>query len=175
MSTFIRPEAKAALMRWRETIAGGLLATLGIWWIIGPGQLMAIIGGAAMVAGIALMVIGYQRARFRSSQDGIGSVEVDEGQVTYFGPLTGGAVALRDLTELALLRTSVTTHWRLSTRDTQLYIPIDAAGADALFDAFATLPGLRMERLLATRNNTQAQDTVIWERTSARPSTAALH
>ena len=135
MSTFIRPEAKAALMRWRETIAGGLLATLGIWWIIGPGQLMAIIGGAAVVAGIALMVIGYQRARFRSSQDGIGSVEVDEGQVTYFGPLTGGAVALRDLTELALLRTSVTTHWRLSTRDAQLYIPVDAAGADALFDA----------------------------------------
>ncbi|MEM6308980.1 MAG: hypothetical protein AAF754_02935 [Pseudomonadota bacterium] len=175
MSHFIRPEARAALMRWRETIAGTTLAILGIWWIIGPGNLMTIIGAAAVLAGLALTFVGIQRARFRSAQDGIGTVEVDEGQVTYFGPLTGGALALRDMTELALLRTAVTSHWRLTARDTQLYIPIDAAGTDALFDAFATLPGLKMEHLLATRNDASAQDTVIWTKTSARPSAAALH
>jgi hypothetical protein len=40
--------------------------------------------------------------------------------------------------------------WRLKQGDGQvLLVPVDAAGAEALFDVFAALPGLDMRALLA--------------------------
>lgn len=175
MTRFIRPEARAALWRWREVIVGACLLVLGIWWVTGPGHLMAIIGTCAIVSGLALGVIGIQRGRFRTQQDGVGSVEVDEGQITYFGPLTGGSIAVRDVGELALLRTGVTSHWRLTSSDGQLFIPIDAQGADGLFDAFATLPGLNLRHLLKVMNDPKTQDTVIWSRGEYRSQNQPLH
>ena len=175
MSGFIRPEARAALWRWREVISGALLVFLGSYWFFGAGGLLTIVGAAAGLTGAALVFLGLQRGRFRGKQGGIGSVDIDEGQVTYFGPMTGGAVALRDMTELALLRTGVTLHWRLSTQETQLFIPADAYGSDALFDAFTALPGLRTEKMLAVLSNDEAHDTVIWRRSSARDAPLSLH
>ena len=102
-------------------------------------------------------------------------MDVDEGQVTYFGPLTGGAVALCDLEELALIRSRQTPHWRLSTSDADLYIPVNANDTEALFDAFTVLPGLKVQRMLSALQGTTAQDIVIWTRGPVRPSTLCLH
>jgi hypothetical protein len=54
-------------------------------------------------------------------------------------------------------------------------IPINAAGSDALFDAFARLPGLRTERMLAEMKAQHGHAVVIWERTPLRPAHALLH
>ena len=47
-------------------------------------------------------------------------------------------------------------------------IPVDAAGADALFDAFAVLPGLQIERMLRQLRNRPEGVVLMWERSSTR-------
>jgi hypothetical protein len=92
-------------------------------------------------------------------------VDVDEGQITYFSPLTGCAIAVREVTALVLVRAhGQSPHWRLSSEAGDLYIPVDADGADALFDAFSTLPGLRTERMVSALKDGTREDVVIWQR-----------
>lgn len=171
----IRPEARATLWQWREVLAGGVLLMLGAWWIYPQAGLMFYVGSAVAMVGAALMIAGLQRSRFRIRADGPGAVDVDEGQITYFGPLSGGAVAVRELRELALIRSGQSPHWRLMTRDTVLFIPVNAAGTDDLFDAFTALPGLHTERMLAVLRDDSAHDTVIWQRTDDGRGPARLH
>lgn len=167
--SFIRPEASAAVWRWREVLVGIAVAVLALWWLAGPQGLLGWIAPVLLVAAGALIMVGLQRGRFRGAGNGLGAVQVDEGQVTYFGPLTGGAVALRELSRLKLDGSLRPAHWMLEQKDgPALMIPVDAAGADALFDAFATLPGLRTERMLAQLQDKPDAAVVIWER--ARPS-----
>ncbi len=173
---FFRPEAKAALWRWREVLLAAGLALLGGWWIVGPGRLLAVPGWALVAGAMALAFVGVQRARFRGAGDGPGAVQVDEGQIAYFGPLTGGVVALRALERLSLDATLHPAHWRLDQPgQAAVMIPVNAAGSDALFDAFATLPGLRTERMLAELRSDKVQTVVIWERKPLRPAHAVLH
>ena len=53
-----------------------------------------------------------------------------------------------------------------------LHIPVNAEGAEALFDAFAALPGLRTEHMLAQMQRLPAFPTVIWQK--APPVTPAF-
>ncbi len=172
----IRPEAKAQLLRWREVLAGAFAFLLGLWWLVGPGNLLILPGVALMVAGAALIWVGAQRARFRSAGQGPGAVQVDEGQITYFGPLTGGAVDLRDLDRVVLDPTLHPTHWRLRQRGhPELLIPVNAEGAEALFDAFATLEGLRMAQVLSALNSLENLPVVVWQRDLVISAQATLH
>ena len=174
--SFIRPEAQAALWRWREVIAALAIALLGVWLVSGPGFLAAIPGYAFIAGGLVIGWIGIQRARFRGGDGGAGAVQVDEGQVTYFGPLTDGTVALRELESLTLDGGMFPPHWALAQKGQQpLLIPINAAGADALFDAFATLPGLKTERMLQNLRSQPHQAVVIWQRGPLHPDGALLH
>lgn len=174
--TFLRPEAKAAIWRWREGFAGAALAVLGIWLVSGPGFLLAVPGYAAIGGGLLLAWLGIQRGRFRGADDGTGAVQVDEGQVSYFGPLTGGTVALREMDRLALEGNMFPPHWRLSQQgQPPLLIPVNAAGADALFDAFAALPGLRTEKMLNTLRAEPHATVVIWQRPATAQSGTLLH
>lgn len=167
--SFIRPEATAAMWRWREVLIGIVLAVLALWWLAGPQGLLGWISPVLLVGAGALIMVGLQRGRFRGAGGGLGAVQVDEGQITYFGPLTGGAVALRELARLSLDGGQRPAHWHLEQSDgPPLMIPVDAEGADALFDAFAALPGLRTERMLAQLRDTPEAAVVIWER--PRPS-----
>lgn len=88
--SFIRPEVTALVTRWREVIAGVGLIALGAYWMMDVGGLLAWVGLVLVIAGAALCVIGVQRLRFRSTGRGPGVVLVDEGEVTYMGPLSGG-------------------------------------------------------------------------------------
>ena len=171
--SFIRPEATATLWRWREVLIGAALAVLALWWLVGPRGLLGMIAPVLLVGAGALIMVGLQRGRFRGAGGGMGAVQVDEGQIAYFGPLSGGAVALRDMRCLRLDGRQSPAHWVLEQADgPALMIPVDAAGADALFDAFATLPGLRTERMLARLRDTPDVPVVIWER--ARPTLAEM-
>ncbi|XDA97350.1 hypothetical protein AB1M95_14685 [Sulfitobacter sp. LCG007] len=173
---FIRPEARAQLLRWREAILGVVLLVPGGVWFQPPHGLMLLPALGCVVAGCALIWIGFQRGRFRGPEGGVGAVQVDEGRITYFGPLTGGSVALRELERLTLLRDPSPAHWCLDQPgEPPLMIPVNAAGTDALFDAFATLPGLRTERMLHELRNPGVQGVVIWERSPSRSAHLPLH
>lgn len=164
--TFFRPEATAALWRWREVLIGISIAVLALWWLAGPGGLLGFLAPVLLIAAGALIMVGLQRGRFRGAGGGLGTVHVDEGQVTYFGPLTGGAVALHEMSRLTLDGAQRPPHWRLEQPDHDpVMIPVNAEGADALFDAFASLPGLKTERMLAQLRDAPKSTVLIWERT----------
>lgn len=161
----IRPEAKEQLLRWREVLAGMAAVLLGLSWLFGNSALLLLPGAALALGGAALIWIGVQRARFRGEGQGPGSVQVDEGQITYFGPLTGGTAALQDLSGITLDPTFHPAHWRLTQPGLpEVLIPVNAEGAERLFDAFATLPGLRMDRVLARLKSPGKHPTVLWQR-----------
>lgn len=168
--SFIRPQARAAIWRLREVLAGLALAGLGAFWAMGPGGLLGGIGLVLVVLGGALVVVGVPRARFRIGAGGPGVVQVDEGQITYFGPLSGGAAAVAELERLALDPSGTPAHWLLDRPGQPvLAIPVNAEGAEALFDAFATLPGLKVNRMLAELKAGGRDPVVIWERHPRRP------
>ena len=173
---FLRPEVRALLWRWREVLIGGGLALFGLWLVLGPGFLLSVPGYAFLLGGAAFFWLGVQRGRFRGADGGAGAVQVDEGQVTYFGPLTGGTVALREMVRLTLDRQLFPAHWRLEQPgQPALLIPVNAAGSEALFDAFAALPGLKTERMLQELHATAHQAVVIWQKGSALPAGITVH
>lgn len=175
--SFIRPEARAELWRWREVLTGIGLALLGLSWISGPGGLLGGIGWAVVAIASIVVVVGVQRARFRTGNGGPGVVLVDERQITYYGPLTGGVIATENLEKLTLDPTAKPAHWILDQHgQPPLHIPVTAEGADDLFDVFSTLPGLQTQRMLAELTGTGGLPVVIWERnTTERPAHMRLH
>jgi len=174
--SFIRPEAKLALWRWREVLAAGFVLVLGVSWISGPGGLLGWLGWLLVLAAMGLAVIGVQRARFRTGAGGPGVVTVDEGQITYLGPLSGGMVATREIERLALDPTQDPAHWVLEQPGMPvLHIPVNAEGAEALFDVFSTLPGLKTEQMLSELKGRASHPVVIWESTPSRPEHIRLH
>lgn len=163
--SFLRPEALALLRRWRGVLGGGALALLGLWWTQTSPGVLGWIGWAVLAAGLALAFTGLQRIRFATGQDGPGVVSITEGQVAYFGPLTGGVVALSELGRLEIDHGAKPAHWRLhQSGQPVLEIPLTAQNAAALFDVFAALPGLSTERLLSQMRPRGAHIVVIWTR-----------
>jgi hypothetical protein len=161
----IRPEAAALLHRWREVIAGLALAVLGLWTALSPAVLIKGLGGVIGVAGLALAVVGLRRARFTARGTGPGIVQLVEGQISYFGPESGGFMALDDLAEIALGADG--DAWLLrDIRGQRLSIPRAATGADGLFDAFARLDGLDMPSLLRLIDGAAPATTprTVWRR-----------
>lgn len=170
MSDFLRPEARAALWRWREVIIAMALLALGLWWGLRSFGILSWIGYAIAVLAIFIALAGVQRTRFRRGSGGQGVVQVTEGKIAYFGPLTGGVADLDDLTRLALDATGgPASHWILtSIGGTTLSIPVDAEGNEALFDVFAALPGIETEKMLSVLSRTERAHVVIWEKQHTR-------
>ncbi|NDW00253.1 hypothetical protein [Salipiger sp. PrR002] len=174
--SFLRPEAKAGLMRWREVLAGLGVLALGAYWALFPGGLLMWIGWVVILLAIALIFAGVQRARFRTGTGGPGMVQVIEGRISYFGPLTGGFADLDSLTALTLDPRARPPHWLLRSEDgTTLAIPLTAEGADQLFDVFARLPGLQTERMLQKMQERGSAPVTIWQRASAQKPALRLH
>lgn len=181
--TLFRPEVLAALHRWREVIVAGAVAVSGMWLIVLGGLLLIPVGAAVLVLAAVIARMAWRRVRFMQPGTGPGLVEVDEGQVGYMGPAFGGYVALPDLAELRLLTLHGQRLWRLKQADGQvLLIPVAAAGAERLFDAFATLPGMDAEALVTALTPPAppggaalvAHGTVIGPVIWRRPARAAL-
>ena len=146
----IRAEALQTLTRWREVAFAAAIALVGLWIATRGGPILALLGlgFAALAAGLGLTA--FRRLRFAQEVDAPGLVEVIEGEVRYFGPSFGGAISLDDLIEIRLLTLRGRRMWRLKQSDGQaLLIPVDAAGADTLYDGFSSLPGMDMAGLLA--------------------------
>lgn len=174
MTDFIRPEARAALHRWREVLAGAGIAALGLWLGLKPGYILPAAGLALMAAGGGLAMVGLRRLWFKAEGVAPGVVQVIEGQVGYFGPADGisrgGFVSLDDLVALTL--TADGAHWRLTASDgTILVIPRAARGAEDLLDAFVRLPGLDAATLIrAAGRGAAPTDRRLWTRAQRPPA-----
>jgi hypothetical protein len=163
--SFIRPDVLTRLQRWRAVLIGAAIAALGLWWVTTSTGLLGWIGWPVIVIGAALAFTGLQRLRFATGRGGPGVVSITEGQVAYFGPLTGGVVALSELDRLEIDHGSKPTHWVLhQPGQPALMIPLTAENAESLFDIFASLPGLNMARLLSQMRGGGPHVAVIWQR-----------
>lgn len=164
--SLIRAEARARLYRWREALVGALALGLGLRLAATSFGAVFLIGTGLSLAGIALILAGIQRARFRSGGGGAGVVAIDERRITYFGPYGGGAVAVDDLVEIGI---DPSRAWLVrDAHGTHLMIPMNAEGADGLFDAFSALPGLGGARLVAAARTAPQTYTVVWAKAQGR-------
>ncbi|WP_410218155.1 hypothetical protein [Paracoccus sp. (in: a-proteobacteria)] len=142
----IRPDLRRRLGENAELIVFSVLAGLGLWVAFRGGWFFALVGGLMMVVAVPLAIGALRRSPFRRPVTAPGVVEIVEGAIRYYGATElGGEIALRDLTEIRLLRLEGRAHWRLRSQAGEaLLVPCDAAGAAALADAFTALPGLDM-------------------------------
>lgn len=143
----IRPE----LRLWAEPAAAILAIAASIWLALLGGWFFAALGlSGAVIAGIWLLD-ALRRRRFHRQITAPGLVELDEGAIRYYGARElGGQIALRDLVEIRLIKVSGQVCWRLRSADGQaLLVPVDAAGAERMADAFAALPAMNMGRMAA--------------------------
>ncbi|MFN6977021.1 MAG: hypothetical protein ACK4OP_02770 [Gemmobacter sp.] len=173
--SFFRPEAMAALYRWREVIAAGGAAAFGLWLIALGGLILTALGAAAVAAALGLGLTALRRMRFARRPEGPGVVEIVEGQIAWYGPGIGGFVALDDLRALSLVTVAGMRCWRLDQADgAHLLIPVGAAGAERLFDAFAALPGLDAADLPRALEAAGTGARLVWQRRAA-PMLAGPH
>ncbi len=163
----IRPELKAAMWRWRDVLLGAGLALLGLWFVWGGIGIVKWLGYGLILLGLIWAIAGAQRARFRQGGDGPGVVQIRERRLAYFGPLDGGVIDVNDMTRLEFDPAGhPAPHWVLSGLGGQrIAIPINAAGAEALFDVFATLPGIKTSEILDVLSRTPDARVEIWNRT----------
>lgn len=168
--SFVRPEARAAMMRWRETLAGVAASAVGLYLVLTAYGAGFLIGAGLLAGGVALTAAGVQRARFRQGGGGAGIVQVVEGQIAYFGPFGGGTVA-QDALEWIDLEPGVGGHpvWVLiETTGNRIEVPSNAEGADDLFDVFAALPGLDTRAAVKRLTHPVRERTPVWRRDAPR-------
>lgn len=173
MPELIRPQARAALLRWREVLIALALFALGLWWALTRFGLLSWIGWALALGALALGWSAYQRLRFGAQGEAPGVVQVVEAEIRYFAPLvggtgaamsTGGVVAIDAISRLGLSRDRQL--WLIGASDGGAFeIPRAAQGADALFDAYAALPGIDMQHLLrALEQPANPEAEILWQR-----------
>ena len=146
----IRPEARKAIYDLREVIIGGVLVIIGGNWVVNGHTLQPVIGGLLGALGLVFLFLGWRRVRFPAGAGGAGIVEVTERQITYLTGTGGGAIAIDALIRVEVQTGSGGTLWVFTAEDGGvLMIPGDATGAETLFDALVSLPGINYDQ--ATR------------------------
>lgn len=174
MTGFLRPEAIRFLARWREVGVGICVALASLYGIValqGMTFYLAILG---VPIAIALIWEGINRARLPELWYGSGLVEVDERQITYFGPYGGHAVSVDDLTRVEIITSDLGPFdgdivWVLHSADAPpLIIPAGATGAQRIHDALLALPGVDFRRVVEAMGSTENRRFVIWQRVDPR-------
>ena len=172
--SFIRPEAVAWLRKWREALFGGAFLLFNLQLAASSVGLLKGIAWAGVLVGAALFIEGLRRGRLPDKDGGLGVVEVDERQITYFGPLGGGALSIDELARVKVRTTDQGPQvsdffWEFTDRDGQrLTIPGNAENAGALFDALTALPGADYEAVIRASGMTEASEFLVWEAAPSR-------
>lgn len=167
--SWLRPRVRDALNRWAEVGFAALGMAFGLYVALKGGWVLAVLGGLILFVTGEWAWMAWRRVRFAQPLAAPGYVEVDEGAIRYLAPrggVMGGSVALRDLNQIRLITVSAGRLWQLKQADGQmLLIPVDAKGAEALFDAFASLPGIDMGRVVAALDGRRAAGLhLLWQR-----------
>ncbi|MDO5642159.1 MAG: hypothetical protein Q4G26_07195 [Paracoccus sp. (in: a-proteobacteria)] len=161
----IRPELARWLAPRRELLTAILCMGLSAWVASWGGWFFAGLGYLGFMLCAGWLLGSWRRLAFHRDIAAPGLVEVVEGEIRYFGARAmGGVVALRELSEIRLLRLNGHDHWRLKTRAGEaLLIPVESRGADQLAGAFAALPGLDLGRVSAALAQKNAPSLrVVW-------------
>lgn len=167
--SFVRPEVKDRLWRWREALVGAALSVGGMYLAVSDSGVMAAAGTSVAIIGALLIFAGIQRTRFRVGKGGPGVVHVDEAQVTYYGPFDGGSVSIDALASVELDPRSKPAEWLLTELGRPpLKIPVNAENAEVLFDVFAALDGIKTERMLTQLRSEPEQRVTIWSHEQRR-------
>lgn len=167
--SFVRPEAAAWLKKWREAIIGGVVLMFNIQLAASSFGLLRGLAFAGILIGAALFIEGVRRARLPDDSGGVGVVEVDERQITYLGPLGGGALSINELARVKVRTTDLGPmtsdfFWEFTDKSGQrLTIPGDAENASALFDALTALPGADYEAVIKASGSTDVAEFLVWE------------
>lgn len=179
--SFLRPEARAALWRWRDLLAGLALGAVGLFWVIGSGGMLRWIGFAVVAIGAMLIGSGVQRGRFlrRDMAPGAGVIELDERQLSFMGPDTGVIVPLGAVVRIEIETLGIQAgddlagddlHWVFFTEEGEVSkIPASALGHEKLFDCLSGFPGAHYEKVIAASTTTQAGRFVIWRKQHSQP------
>jgi hypothetical protein len=156
MGDFFRPEVRAFFWRWREVLLAGVVLALGLWWAFTGVGINRWLGYIFIAIGIGWGIAGVQRMRFAQDGDGPGVVQIRERRLAYFGPLDGGIIDVADLSRLEIDPSShPDPSWVLtSVEGNSLTIPINAKGAEDLFDVFAALPEIKTATVLDVLSRT---------------------
>lgn len=167
--SFLRPPVRQFLVRWGETGFALFGMAFGLWVASYGSWVMVVLGALILFLTGEWAWMAWRRARFAQPLASPGLVELDEGAIRYLAPrggVLGGTVALRDLMLIRLITVSGGRLWQLKQADGQmLLIPVDAKGAEALFDAFASLPGIDMGALLSALEDRSGPGLrVLWKR-----------
>jgi len=168
MNGFLRPEMRKWLSRWGEPLGAALVALFGarVLWrgVVRYDWMLELVGLFFLLIGLAAGWAAFRRAQFTVGNTGPGLVEVTERRITYMTPEGGGFVDIEAMTRLEMRRAWDRGRvWALKQSDgPSLYIPIDATGADKLFDAFSVLPGMDPAMLIAASNADGDHRMVIW-------------
>lgn len=170
MTDFLRPEARAAVNRWREAVFGLCVVLLSLqfaWSSSGGRRGLAY---AVALVGLAIMVEGIRRARLPRDGGGAGVVEIDERQITYFGPDGGGAISVEGLVRIEARSTGKGRFlWVfLDGQGLSLAIPSTAEGAAQIFDALSALKGFDYEDVIETASLDTKAVRVLWEKDAPR-------
>ena len=172
--SFMRPEATASLHRWRDVIVAIAAIALGTWMFTTKLGVPSAAGAFLILLGLALGWTGYRRARFTTKGDGPGVVELDERQISYFGPIDGGSLAIASLTRITIQSSlnrlkQPQQHWQLEA-DTgeMLRIPSSAKNAQALFDAVTALDGVNYDQAIKAMQAGKADMFLVWQKDKRR-------
>ena len=146
---FFRPEVLTLLKRWSGVIEGGVSVLTGLWLLSHPGWITLLLGVGLTALGLSWALLAWRRMRFAGNPSAPGLVEIDEGRLRFLHPTLGGEISLNDLADLHLLELRGRQVWRLKDLSGQaLLVPLDASGAERLFDALSVLPGLNSAALV---------------------------
>ncbi|GAA3861423.1 hypothetical protein [Celeribacter arenosi] len=160
----IRPEMRASIWRWREVIGAVGMLALCLWMALSFFGVMAWIGWILVVVLSVYIFAAVQRVRFSAGSGGYGVVEIDEGVISYLLPHGGGQIEIASMSSVVLLPASRgPAHWQLDAADqSPLLIPLDAIGAEQLFDVFVNLDGIETEKMLRQIKAAPDQPVIIW-------------
>ncbi|MEO9823773.1 MAG: hypothetical protein ABJF50_05050 [Paracoccaceae bacterium] len=172
--SFVRPEVSAGFLRWREVIIGGALVLAGVHLAIFGLGIQRLMGAGLAAIGAMLIWEGVRRARFPAPGGGAGMVDVDEREITYFGPLGGGSISINELVRVNVRTSDLgplapDLYWDFFDGSGQsLTIPGDAEGVELIFDALAALEGVDYEAATKAAGTTEDMLFTIWQKASPK-------
>lgn len=163
------------LRKWSEPLVMTAALLFALWLYLradatGNAALL-VIASILIGAALALLFLAIRRVRLHTEKHGFGMVEVEERKITYFGPDTGGAVSLDDLSKVEIVSTRAAgyvdvTYWQLTDRwGNVLIIPAGAEGSDAMVDSFAALSGVKYDLIIAAMAAADDAVFTIWKKT----------
>jgi hypothetical protein len=172
---FLRPEVGRWLSKWSEPLAMAIVLIFGVWLYLraeaAANAGLLVIASIVIAAALALLLLAIRRVRLHTDKRGFGVIEVQERKITYFGPDTGGAVSLDDLSRVEIVSARAAgyidvSYWQLTDQwGRVLVIPVGAEGSDAMVDSFAALAGVKYDLIIAAMAADEDAVFTIWKKT----------